>query len=310
MLRAPVPASPATLLVALTNEIETLPGRLVLVLDDYHAIRGVDVHDLLSDLLRHWPERLHLVLIARTSPPLPLAGLRAKGRLTEIRTRDLRFTPEETSAFLGKTLPAPLSQDTLDFLDQRLEGWIAGLRLVTLSAFATRDTESELAALSGSQVEIAEYLVDEVLSFQTPAMLRFLLTTSICDRFCAELCEHVLASAQRTLRSRPGRRGRQRRMSRPTTSAGYIQWLESHNLFVVPLDNEGKWHRYHQLFQELLQRQSGGRVWRSAACGSASSGRGLVWPTEAWWTRRSAMPCRRQTSTWPPASWCPGFSRC
>ena len=210
-------------------------------------------HDLLSGLLRHWPERLHLVLISRTSPPLPLAGLRAKGRLTEIRTHNLRFTPEETSAFLRKTVPAPLSQDTLDLLDRRLEGWIAGLRLLTLSAFATRETEGELAALSGSNVEIAEYLVYEVLSGQSPAMRRFLLATSVCDRFCAELCEHVLASAH-GLSVRDSIGGADSADGSPDDVRGYIRWLDSHNLFVVSLDNEGKWHRYHHLFQELLQR--------------------------------------------------------
>lgn len=254
LLHAPVPASPATLLVTLTNEIEMLPARLVLVLDDYNSIHGDAVHDFVSDLLRHWPERLHLVLIARTSPSLPLAMLRAKGRLTEIRTRDLRFTQEESSAFLGKTLRRPLSQDTLDFLDQRLEGWIAGLRLVTLSLSAGTDTESDLVALSGTQIEIAEYLVDEVLSFQKPAMLKFLLATSILDRFCAELCEDVLRSASAL--SVAGPNGSAGSEDGPQVSAReHIQWLESHNVFVVPLDNEGKWHRYHHLFQELLQRR-------------------------------------------------------
>ena len=224
-----------------------------MVLDDYHAIRGEDAHDLLSGLVRHWPERLHLVLISRTSPPLPLAGLRAKGRLTEIRTHNLRFTPEETSAFLRKTVPTPLSQDTLDLLDRRLEGWIAGLRLLTLSAFAARETERELAALSGSNVEIAEYLVYEVLSGQSPAMRRFLLVTSVCDRFCAELCEHVLASAH-GLSVRGSIGGAGSADGSPDDVRGYIRWLDSHNLFVVSLDNEGKWHRYHQLFQEMLQR--------------------------------------------------------
>ena len=162
-----MPTSQAPLLVTLTNEIEQLPARCVLVLDDYHAIHGEAVHDFLSELLRHWPQRLHLVLISRTSPPLPLANLRAKGQVAEIRTRDLRFTPEESAVFLEKALAAPLSQSTVDFLDQRLEGWIAGLRLVTLSVGAGWGAEADLAGVSGSHVEIAEYLVDEVVSFQT-----------------------------------------------------------------------------------------------------------------------------------------------
>ena len=173
------------------------PRAVVLVLDDYHAIRGEAVHDFLSELLRHWPQRLHLVLISRSNPPLPLANLRAKGQVAEIRTRDLRFTPEEAAAFLEKALAAPLSQSAVALLDQRLEGWIAGLRLVTLSLGTGADAETELAGLSGTHVEIADYLVDEVMSCQTPAILRFLLATSILDRFCAALCECVLGSRRR-----------------------------------------------------------------------------------------------------------------
>ena len=120
-------------MVALSNEIERLPARFVLVLDDYHTIRGEAVHDFLSEQIRHWPQRLHLVLISRNNPPWPLANLHAKGQVAEIRTRDLRFTPEEAAAFLGKVSAAPLSPSALVLLDQRLEGWIAGLRLVSLS---------------------------------------------------------------------------------------------------------------------------------------------------------------------------------
>ena len=242
LLGAPQPTSQAPLVVALSNEIERLPARFVLVLDDYYAIRGEAVHDFLSELLRHWPQRLHLVLISRSNPPLPLANLRAKGQVTEIRTRDLRFTPEEAAAFLDKALPAPLSQSAVALLDQRLEGWIAGLRLVTLSLRAGADAETELAGLSGTNVEIADYLVDEVMSCQTPAILRFLLVTSILDRFCAALCECVLGSVA-------GSDGP------PCDVPACIQWLESNNLFVIPLDNDRQWYRYHHLFQELLQRR-------------------------------------------------------
>ena len=127
-------------------------------------------------------------------------------------------------------------------LDQRMEGWIAGLRLVTLSLRAGADAETELAGLSGTSVEIADYLVDEVMSCQTPAILRFLLATSILDRFCAALCECVLGSAA----SGDGP---------PCDVPACIQWLESNNLFVIPLDNDRQWYRYHHLFQELLQRR-------------------------------------------------------
>jgi len=246
LLQAPQPASPALLLVAFSNELERLPARCVLALDDYHAIRGEAVHDFLSELLHHWPQRLHLVLISRSNPPLPLANLRARGQVAEIRTRDLRFTPEEAAAFLGKVLAAPLSPSAVAWLDQRLEGWIAGLRLVTLSLCAGADAETELAGLSGSNVEIADYLVDEVMSSQTPAILRFLLATAVLDRFCAALCECVLGSAAGSVAGSDGL---------PCDVQACIQWLERNNLFVIPLDNDRQWYRYHHLFQELLKRR-------------------------------------------------------
>ena len=242
LLRAPNPPDQALLVVALGNELERLPARAVLVLDDYYTIRGEAVHDFLSELMRHWSQCLHLVLISRSNPPLPLAKLRAKGQVGEIRTRDLRFTPEEAAAFLEKVLVAPLDQSAMAFLDQRLEGWIAGLRLVTLSLRAGANAENELEDLSGSHVEIADYLVDEVLSTQTPAILKFLLATSILDRFCTALCECIL--------SRAAGNG-----DHTDDVQACIQWLASNNLFVTPLDNERRWYRYHHLFQELLQRR-------------------------------------------------------
>jgi LuxR family maltose regulon positive regulatory protein len=200
------------------------------------------VHDFLSELLRHWPQRLHLVLISRSNPSWPLANLRAKGQVAEIRTRDLRFTPQESAIFLNQALAAPLSPSALAALDQQLEGWIAGLRLVTLSLGAGANAESELIGLQGAPVEIADYLADEVMAGQTPAMLRFLLVTSILDRFCAALCGYILASDAGS--------------DDPLCDAqSCIQWLESNNLFVTPLDNDRQWYRYHHLFQELLQRR-------------------------------------------------------
>jgi len=242
LLRSPNPIAQAPLLVTLGNELQRLPGRAILVLDDYYTIRGQAVHDFLSELLRHWPQRVHLVLISRSNPPWPLASLRAKGQVVEIRTRDLRFTPEETATFLDKALAAPLSRSALAFLDQQLEGWIAGLRLVILSLGAGADVESELVDLAGAPVEIADYLMDEVVAGQTPAIMRFLLATSILDRFCAALCRHVLAGDADS--------------DDPSCDVrACIQWLESNNLFVTSLDSARQWYRYHHLFQELLQRR-------------------------------------------------------
>jgi LuxR family transcriptional regulator, maltose regulon positive regulatory protein len=246
LLGAPYPTGQAPLVVALGNDIERLPARLVLALDDYYTVRGEAVHDFLSELLRHLPQRLHLVLISRSNPPLPLANLRAKGQVVEIRTRDLRFTSEEAAAFLDNVLAVPLSRSAADLLDQRLEGWIAGLRLLTLSLSAGADAETGLAGLSGTNAEITDYLVDEVMSSQTPAILRFLLATSILDRFCAPLCECVLGCEASSVAGSDGP---------PYDVRACIQWLESNNLFVIPLDNDRQWYRYHHLFQELLQRR-------------------------------------------------------
>jgi LuxR family maltose regulon positive regulatory protein len=202
------------------------------------------VHDFLSELIRHWPQQLHLVLISRNNPPLPLAYLRATGQVTLIRTRDLRFTPEESAAFLGKALAAPLSPAAVALLDQRIEGWVAGLRLASLSLRAAADVENEVASLSSTSVELADYLADQVVSRQAPAMVRFLLATSILNRFCAPLCESVMAVMDVA----------QCADDRCNVQAS-IQLLERANLFVIPLDNDRKWYRYHHLFQELLQRR-------------------------------------------------------
>ena len=233
----------APLLITFSNELEQLPARVVLVLDDYHTIRGEAVHDFLGEVIRRWTQRLHLVLISRSSPPLPLALLRAQGQVTVIHTRDLRFTPEESAAFLNNTLAAPLSPAAVALLDQHIEGWIAGLRLASLSLRDAADVESEVAGLSGGNVEIADYLMDQVVSRQPRAIVKFLLVTSILNRFCAPLCERVARAVASS--------GGSWRNARDC-----IQWLERTDLFVVPLDNNGEWYRYHHLFQTLLQRRA------------------------------------------------------
>jgi len=188
----------AVLFATFSNELEALPGEVILVLDDYHTIHGTEVHDLLNELVRHWPKPLHLVLVSRINPPIMLARLRAKGMLSEVRTRDLRFTPEETAAYLSKASVAPLSQPGLLLLDERFEGWPAGLHLAALSLRSPGSQESVLSALSGKNPNIAEYLLDEVLNHQFPAIRSFLLKTSILDRFCAELCEAVIGEIDPT----------------------------------------------------------------------------------------------------------------
>jgi LuxR family maltose regulon positive regulatory protein len=238
LLEAPQSTSQIPLVVALSNDIERLPARLVLVLDDYHAIRGEAVHDFLSELIRHWPQRLHLVLISRSSPPLPLVRLRARGLITEIRGRDLRFTSEETAAYVGRALVAPLDEQAVATLQTRTEGWIAGLRLAILSWRGTENADRVLPDLTGSGSGITDYLADEVLAHQPPAIRSFLLKTAILNHFCAELCGAVVGSEVSGFDMR-----------------ACMDWLERADLFFIPLDNRRRWYRYHHLWRDLLEQR-------------------------------------------------------
>jgi LuxR family transcriptional regulator, maltose regulon positive regulatory protein len=226
------------LFATLSNELEELPGEMILVLDDYHAIHGEDVHALLGEFVHHWPKPLHLVLISRTSPPIPLGSFRAKRMVSEIRTRDLRFTPEETANYLRKTQFDLLINHALPLLEERFEGWPAGLHLAVLS-LRSRDTqESVLSALSSKDPNITGYLVDEVLTQQFPAVHTFLLKTSILDRFCASLCEAVAAEGTAAWNAR-----------------ARLDSIERSELFIISLDGRQEWYRYHRFFQELLQER-------------------------------------------------------
>ncbi len=230
---------PSELLAAtLLNEIALLPQRFVLVLDDFGAIQGEAVPELLNRLLQHWPPPLHLVLISRHNPPMPLARLRAHGQISEIRSRDLRFTAEETAAYLDLALPAPLSQPVRAALEERTEGWIAGLQLATLALRALSDAEFDEAHVPVGDADAVQYLVDEVLLGQPLAIQSFLLRTSILDRFCAPLCDAVVGDEDAVWPA-------QERLA----------WIERANLFVVPLDHQHQWYRYHHLFQEMLRRR-------------------------------------------------------
>ena len=230
--------SQKVLFATFSNELENLPGECILVLDDYHTIHSVEVHNLLGQLVRHWPEPLHLVLISRVSPSISLDGLRAKGMISEIRTRDLRFTPEETAAYLSKTQFALMGQNVLPLLEERFEGWPAGLHLAAISMRSASSQEAVLSSLSGENSNIIGYLVDEVVSHQTPQIQTFLLKTSILDRFCASLCETVLGEIEADLNARR-----------------CLDWIERSELFIIPLDNRREWYRYHHLFQELLKQR-------------------------------------------------------
>jgi LuxR family maltose regulon positive regulatory protein len=227
------------LYTTLCNELSKLPGEVILVLDDYQFIHGKAVHGLLVELARHWPKPLHLVLISRVDPPMPLTRLRAKGMLREIRTQNLRFTPQETATYLSQAQFIRVSQPTLDLLDERFEGWPAGLHLAALSMRSAGSQEAVQLALSDENANITGYLVDEVLTHQYPVIYLFLFKTSILDRFCAALCEAVIGEIDPNWNVR-----------------ACLDWIERSGLFLISLDNRREWYRYHQLFQKLLQQRA------------------------------------------------------
>ncbi len=221
----------------LSNDLDELNEPIILALDDYHVIHNPAIHDLLTALLKHPPRALHLMLASRHDPPLPINVLRARAAVFEIRSQDLRFSLEETLAFLRQTLDPQIDAAQATLLKQKTEGWVAGLRLAALSSWHT-DSEAKLTRLDPNDVYVMEYFANEVLAQQPAALQEFLIKTSILDRLQGALCEAV---TQQSDLAAPGRT--------------YLDWLEELNLFVVPLDDQREWFRYHQLFQQLLQHQ-------------------------------------------------------
>jgi LuxR family maltose regulon positive regulatory protein len=232
LLHTPQPAPLETVLTVLTNDLTSRgEGNFVLVLDDYHVIEAEPIHRTIAFLLEHLPPQMHLMLATRADPPLPLAGLRARGQLTEVRAAELRFTTEEASTFLHTVMGLSLAPGAIDSLESRTEGWIAGLQLAALSLQDRADVPSFLTAFSGSHRFVLDYLSEEVLSRQDAAVQSFLLATSILSRLSGPLCDAV--------REQEG-------------SQAMLERLEQANLFVVSLDDERRWYRYHQLFAKVL----------------------------------------------------------
>ncbi|MCL4859636.1 MAG: hypothetical protein KJZ93_09530 [Caldilineaceae bacterium] len=236
-----------TILTSLINELATRTEPLLLVLDDYHVIEQPAIHRTLAFLIEHAPSQLHLVISSRADPPLPLARWRARGLLAELRTDDLRFTPEEALAFFHRAMRLPLSTTEVAKLSDRTEGWIAGMQLAALSMQGAANIQTFIRGFSGSNRYIIDYLVEEVLNRQPEPLRVFLLQTAILDRLCGGLCDAVVL---------------------PTAPAGssqaLLEQLEQANLFLIPLDEERRWYRYHHLFAEALRnrlRQSPRAEW-------------------------------------------------
>lgn len=235
-LQSPQPPSTESLLPSLLNEIAAIPDDLVLVLDDYHLAASPGVDNVVALLLDHLPSQLHIVIATREDPRLPLARYRVQGRLSELRAADLRFTPAEAAEFLNDVMSLDLCAEDVSALATRTEGWVAGLQLAALSMQRHQDTAGFIRSYSGGHRLVLDYLVEEVLQQQPERVQAFMLATSILDRLCGPLCEAVAGTPSGTGQDR-------------------LTALERANLFVVPLDNERLWYRYHHLFGELLRKQ-------------------------------------------------------
>jgi LuxR family maltose regulon positive regulatory protein len=235
-LHASQPPPAEAILTGVLNDLAALPDRLMLVLDDYHTVDAPAVDQAVAFLLQNLPPHLHLVIATREDPALPLARLRARGQLTELRAADLRFTAGEAAEFLNRTIGLDLSADDVTALEARTEGWIAGLQLAALSLQGRPDKASFIESFTGTHHFMMDYLLEEVLQQQPAEIQAFLLGTSLLDRLCGPLCEAVL-------------------LAPPGSGQALLETLERANLFLVPLDDERRWYRYHRLFADLLRQR-------------------------------------------------------
>ncbi len=232
LLQSPQPPPVESILTLLLNDIAAFNVDFALVLDDYHVITKPAIHAALAFLIDHLPPHMQVVITSRIDPPLPLARLRVRGQLTELRAADLRFTPDEVAAFLNEVMGLRLSADEVAALEQRTEGWIAGLQLAALSMQDHADIASFIRSFTGSHAYIIDYLAEEVVQRQSAEIRSFLLQTSILERMNGPLCDAVTGRSD---------------------SQPLLEQLEHANLFITPLDDRREWYRYHHLFAEVLQ---------------------------------------------------------
>lgn len=235
LLRSAPTVDLAPALTLLVNDLTTLTDDLLLVLDDYHLIHAEPVHAAVAFLLEQGPPLLHLLIAGQSDPPLPLARLRVRDEVVEIRAADLRFLPEESALFVRLRAGVELSDENLGLLDARTEGWAAGLQLAALAlrqGSGGEDAGAFLGAFSGSQRQVADYLAEEVFRRCPPHLQTFLLQTAVLERLTAPLCEALTED--------------------PGTAQSFLEQLERLNLFLLPLDGERRWYRYHHLFRSFL----------------------------------------------------------
>jgi LuxR family transcriptional regulator, maltose regulon positive regulatory protein len=235
-LRSPEPPRIEALAGALINEMHALPGALDLILDDYHLIDSESIHSIISVLLELLPEGVHLVIASRVDPPLPLSRLRARNQMAELGAADLAFAPEEAAAFLSGVMGLELSAEDVATLEERTEGWIAGLQLAALSMRDRKDLAAFIESFSGSHRDVLDFLAEEVLERQPEHVREFLLETSILDNLTGSLCDALTGHDD---------------------GDEMLERLEKENLFVIALDDERRWYRYHRLFADFLRGRLG-----------------------------------------------------
>jgi LuxR family maltose regulon positive regulatory protein len=224
-LQSPQPPPAEALLTGLLNELAAIPDPFLLVLDDYHLIDSTTVDQFLTFLVEHLPLQMHLVIASREDPQLPLARLRARGQLTELRAADLRFTPAEAAEFLNQVMGLSLSAEDIAALEARTEGWIAGLQLAAISMQGQQDAASFIQSFTGSHHFVLDYLLEEVLHQQPENIQTFLLRTSILDRLCGPLCDAML-----------GKDEGGRMKDEENNSSAILEYLKRANLFIFPRD--------------------------------------------------------------------------
>ncbi|MCP4428651.1 MAG: hypothetical protein GY803_29545 [Chloroflexi bacterium] len=231
-LRSAAPPDETAVIPALLNELAAHPEPFILVLDDYHTLTHTAIHSAMAFLIDYLPPSIHLVITSRAEPPLPLPRWRVRHQLTDIRAADLRFTTDEAMLFLQETMGLTLSETAVSQLESRTEGWVAGLQLAALSLRNSEDVDRFIEQFMGSERQVADYLLQEVLQQQPEPIQRFLLQTAVLERFNAKLCDYLLERQN---------------------SQAILATLEQSNLFIIPLDNARTWYRYHHLFAQLLR---------------------------------------------------------
>jgi LuxR family transcriptional regulator, maltose regulon positive regulatory protein len=249
-LQAMPPAPMQAALGSLINELDSLANNILFILDDYHLIDTPAIHAALDFLIEYLPGHICLIIATRTDPPLPLHRWRARRQMTEIRVEDLRFSAEETREFLASIGAEQISAGDVEALDTRIEGWIAGLQMAALSMQGKQNVHEFIESFSGSNRYILDYLSEEIFNRQPPHLQHFLLRTSILERLCAPLCQAVLPNETAS----PDQQGNLQ------SAQTILEYLEHTNLFLLPMDEERRWYRYHNLFAGLL-RQRLRRTW-------------------------------------------------